>query len=94
MIADHPQVEFEPHAWLGQVLDHFARAEQALRREGHLSFTRHLPRDSSDVTPDRIWTNQEQKELLRQVANDSRSICDHVVTLEGDEEILARLRIA
>lgn len=148
----------DAHGWMGLVLDHFARAEQAI---GQLSLamdlpitngslgslaeirkrliisedrkakaldqriarwsknrpfrhllahatiiplfdaggrsvivTRHLPRDASDVTPDRLWTFEEQKELLRQVSNDSRSICDHVRGTLSAPALLARLRKA
>ena len=150
--------EIEPHKWMGLVLDHFARAEQALGRlsvalglpiaNGSLSslnevrnrlqkvgsakckaldkrierwsrnrhfrhllahatvttlfdatgrmviVTRHLPRDDKDVTPDRLWTQEEQKELLRQASNDSRSICDQVRNLTSDLAHLKTLREA
>lgn len=149
--------ELDPHFWLGLVLDHFARGEQAL---GHLSLaldlpitngslgslnelrnrlrmtesrtakalekrisrwcknrpfrhllahatvtslfdatgqpivvTRHLPRDATDVTPDRTWSIAEQKELLRQASNDGRSICDHVRNLLADAATLNKLRL-
>ncbi|MCL4671894.1 MAG: hypothetical protein KJZ64_02945 [Sphingomonadaceae bacterium] len=147
--------QFEPHSWVGQVLDHFARGEQALGKlsiaiglpisNGSLASlaevrkrlnacgdrkalmlnkrierwsanrpfrhllahatitilydvrgemvigTRHLPRDSGDVTPDRIWTAAEQKELLRQASNDSRSISDHVQGILASPALIARL---
>lgn len=150
--------DFEPHTWMGLVLDHFARAEQALGKlsvslglpisNGSLSslnevrnrlqkvgsrkckaldkrierwstnrnlrhllahatvmplfdsmgrmvvVTRHLPRDENDVTPDKLWTQEEQKDLLRQASNDSRSICDHVRNLTSDLACLKRLREA
>ena len=150
------QEDFEPHAWMGLVLDHFARAEQALGNlskslglpisNGSLSslkvvrtrlqkvggkkckaldqriarwsanrpfrhllahatvitlldatgrvviVTRHLPRDDNDVTPDRVWTQEDQRELLRQASNDSRSICDHVRNLTADQACLKALR--
>lgn len=150
--------DFEPHAWVGLILDHFARAEQALGNfskslglpisSGSLSslkevrarlekvggkkckaldqriarwsanrpyrhllahatvtalydatgrlviVTRHLPRDENDVTPDRIWTQDDQRELLRQASNDSRSICDHVRNLTADSACLKALREA
>lgn len=149
---------YDPHAWLGHVLDHFARAEQAIgklslaldlpiangslgslaeirrrltavpeRKCGALErridrwsknrpfrhllahatitilfdaegqriiSTRHLPRDATDVTPDRLWTEQECSELLRQASNDSRSICDLVRNLLADPATLDRLRKA
>ena len=149
-------IEFEPHNWMGLVLDHFARAEQAIGRlsvalelpisNGSLSslnelrkrlcsvgdrktkalesriarwssnrpfrhllahatvttlfdatgrpviVTRHLPRDANDVTPDRLWLPEDQKELLRQAANDSRSICDQVRNLLADHVALGKLR--
>jgi len=150
--------EFDPYGWVGQVLDHFARGEQALGRitmamglpitNGSLGslaevrkrligsgdrkarlleqriarwtgnrpyrhllahatvmtlfdasgrmvlVTRHLPRDASDVTPDRIWTADEQKELLRQASNDSRSICDHVRDIVANAALISILRTA
>lgn len=55
--------------------------------------TRHLPRDSSDVTPDRTWTNEERRELLRQATSDGRSIHDHVKALLADPARLAKLRV-
>ena len=54
--------------------------------------TRHLPRDASDVTPDKVWTDAERAELLRQSANDSRSICDQIRNLLADPGALLRLR--
>ena len=147
---------FEPHAWVGHVLDHFARGEQALGRlsiamglpisNGSLGSladvrkrlkasgdrkalmldkrierwsanrpfrhllahatitvlydaggemvvnTRHLPRDASDVTPDRIWSAAEQKELLRQASNDGRSIADHVRDILANQALTTKLR--
>ena len=56
--------------------------------------TRHLPRDEKDVTPDRLWTQEDQKELLRQASNDSRSICDQVRNLTSDLACLKALREA
>ena len=148
--------EFDPHAWLGLVLEHFARAEQAIGKlsvaielpinNGSLSslneirnrlqtvggrrckmlnqrigrwsanrpfrhllahatlttlfdangakvlITSHLPRDASDVTPDRLWTSADQKELLRQASNDSRSICAQIRNLTNDPLCLKALR--
>lgn len=150
--------EFDPHAWLGLVLEHFARAEQAIGKlsvaidlpinNGSLSslneirnrlqkvggkrckmldqriarwsanrpfrhllahatlttlfeasgamvlVTRHLPRDANDVTPDRLWTAADQKELLRQATNDSRSICDQVSNPLADRPCVRALREA
>ncbi|EDL49771.1 hypothetical protein [Erythrobacter sp. SD-21] len=152
------QGDIEPHKWMGLVLDHFAKAEQALGRlsvalelpiaNGSLSslnevrnrlqkvgtrkckaldkridrwstnrhfrhllahatvttlfdamgqmviVTRHLPRDEKDVTPDRLWTQEDQKELLRQASNDSRSICDQVRNLTSDLTCLKTLKEA
>ncbi|MBX7494666.1 hypothetical protein K3172_02210 [Qipengyuania sp. 6B39] len=150
--------DFDPHCWMGMVLEHFARAEQAIGKlsvaiglpinngslgslnelrkrlavqEGkkfkaldnriarwsqnrpfrHLLahatitrlfdangrpviITRHLPRDANDVTPDRLWTFEDQKDLLRQASNDSRSICDQVANLLADPAQVAALRKA
>jgi hypothetical protein len=157
-IGSTKAAEYEPHNWVGQVLDHFARGEQALGRltieiglpitKGSLGslaevrrrltvsgdkkanlleqriarwvknrplrhllahatittlfdasgrmvlVTRHLPRDLTDVTPDRIWTFEEQKELLRQANNDSRSICDHVHGILEKPLLVAKLKSA
>jgi hypothetical protein len=54
--------------------------------------TRHLPRDENDVTPDRLWTEAERSEILRQAAADGRSIRDHVDGLLSDPAIMAKLR--
>ena len=59
---------------------------------GNVVVTRHLPRDASDVTPDRAWTRDERQELLRQATNDGRSIHDHVKGLLADPTRLAKLR--
>jgi hypothetical protein len=59
---------------------------------GNVVVTRHLPRDVSDVTPDRAWTSDERHELLRQATNDGRSINDHVKGLLADPGRLAKLR--
>lgn len=56
--------------------------------------TRHLPRDEKDVTPDRLWSQDDQKELLRQATGDSRSICDQVRNLTSDLSSLKLLRDA
>lgn len=56
--------------------------------------TRHLPRDKSDVTPDRIWPLAERRELLRQAMSDSRSICDLVRNLLADPAALTKLKQA
>ena len=151
-----PEAKFDPHAWMGLVLDHFSKGEQALGRlssalglpitngslgslnelrnrlnatdnrkakaldkriERWLSnrpfrhllahatittlydidgrrflVTRHLPRDTSDVTPDRLWSPEEQQELLRQASNDGRSICDNVQNLLSNPAELTELR--
>ena len=54
--------------------------------------TRHLPRDADDVTPDRLWSVAEREELLRQVTNHGRSICDHARNILADPQTLHRLR--
>lgn len=53
--------------------------------------TRHLPRDADDVTPDRVWQNQECTDILRIAASDGRSISDQVRNLMGDKAIIAQL---
>lgn len=146
----------DPHAWIGLVLDHFARGEQAIGRlcvaldlsiangslgslkqlrerlcasndrranalekriarwsenrpfrhllahatimelqddkGARLLVTRHLPRDRDDVTPDRLWTCEDQRELLRQASNDGRSISDTVRNILLDPALVAKLR--
>ena len=148
----------DPHRWVGRVLEHHAKAEQALgqlslaldlpisggsltsleeirrrlaavgdkrckalnqrvgRWMAHRPFrhllahathtmlidpdggpalvTRHLPRDAKDVTPDRMWSESERRELLRQASNDGRSICDTIRNLLDDAAALHRLRQA
>lgn len=43
--------------------------------------TRHVPLDRADVTPDRLWTEDECRELLRIATNDGRSIADQIRNL-------------
>ena len=154
-IAIEEEHKTGPHAWMGLVLDNFAKGEQAVGRlssalglpiangslgslkelrnrlsssdnpaaralekriarwiknrpyrhllahatittlydaGGHpVLVTRHLPLDETDVTPDRIWSLEEQNELLRQASNDGRSICDHVRNLLSDPVALRAL---
>jgi hypothetical protein len=54
--------------------------------------TRHLPLDRSDVTPDRLWTEEECRELLRIATNDGRSISDQVRNLIQHTALLAELK--
>lgn len=54
--------------------------------------TRHLPLDTDDVTPDRVWTNAECKELLRMATNDGRSIHDQVRNLLADTKLIEQLK--
>jgi hypothetical protein len=56
--------------------------------------SRHLPKDANDVTPDKMWTQQERVELLRVVTNDGRSIADQVKNLLEDAPRLKRLKDA
>lgn len=56
--------------------------------------TRHLPRDENDVTPDRLWTEAERAEILRQAAADGRSIRDHVDGLLADAATMGKLRLS
>lgn len=53
--------------------------------------TRHLPLDKDDVTPDRVWTREEQAEVLRLASNDGRSIHDQIRNLLADSKGLAGL---
>ena len=56
--------------------------------------TRHLPRDKDDVTPDRLWTEADRIEILRQATNDGRSIRDHVRGLLADVATMRALQSA
>lgn len=53
--------------------------------------TRHLPLDRYEVTPDKLWTEEECRELLRVAANDGRSIADQVRNLIQNVALLAEL---
>ena len=54
--------------------------------------TRHLPLDRYDVTPDRLWTEEECRELLRVATNDGRSISDQIRNLIQQPALLAELK--
>lgn len=54
--------------------------------------TRHLPLDRYDVTPDRLWTEDECKELLRVATNDGRSITDQIRNLMLNGVAMAELK--
>jgi hypothetical protein len=54
--------------------------------------TRHLPLDRFDVTPDRLWTDEECRELLRVATNDGRSISDQIRNLIRQPALLAELK--
>lgn len=54
--------------------------------------TRHLPRDEDDITPDRVWTADESREILRIATSDGRSIHDQVRNLLDDNRIIEQLR--
>lgn len=54
--------------------------------------TRHLPLDRFDMTPDKLWTEDECKELLRMATNDGRSIADQIRNLTQDSALMAELR--
>ena len=54
--------------------------------------TRHLPLDRYDITPDRLWTEAECRELLRVASNDGRSIADQIRNLTGNPALLAELK--
>ena len=54
--------------------------------------TRHLPLDRYDVTPDRLWTEEECRELLRVATNDGRSIADQIRNLIQHPALLADLK--
>lgn len=54
--------------------------------------TRHLPLDRYDVTPDRLWTQEECKELLRVASNDGRSIADQIRNLMQNSALMTELK--
>jgi len=54
--------------------------------------TRHLPLDRFDVTPDRLWTQEECRELLRVASNDGRSIADQIRNLMQNAAVIAELK--
>ncbi len=54
--------------------------------------TRHLPLDRYDVTPDKLWTEEECRELLRIATNDGRSIADQVRNIMQNAALLAELK--
>ncbi len=54
--------------------------------------TRHLPQDRHDITPDRLWTDIECRELLRVATNDGRSIADQVRNLVQNLAVIAELK--
>lgn len=54
--------------------------------------TRNLPLDRFDVTPDRLWTEDECKELLRIATNDGRSISDQIRNLMLNAAAMAELK--
>jgi hypothetical protein len=54
--------------------------------------TRHLPLDRYDVTPDRLWTEEECRDLLRVATNDGRSISDQIRNLIQHTSLLAELK--
>ncbi|MGB7373584.1 hypothetical protein [Pontixanthobacter sp.] len=54
--------------------------------------TRHLPRDSADVTPDRVWSENECEAFLRDVRKDSQSIRHHVSNLFANPARLSALK--
>lgn len=54
--------------------------------------TRHLPLDRYDVTPDRLWTEEECRDLLKVATNDGRSISDQIRNLIQQPALLAELK--
>jgi hypothetical protein len=54
--------------------------------------TRHLPLDRYDVTPDRLWTQEECRELLRVASNDGRSIADQIRNLMQNSAAMGQLK--
>jgi hypothetical protein len=57
-----------------------------------VAVTRRLLLEAPDVTPDRTWTSDQRRELLRQATNDGRSIRDLVSGILNDPATLAKLR--
>lgn len=56
--------------------------------------TRHLPRDESDVTPDRVWSPAEREDLRKNAAKDGRSICDLVRNIVSNGTLMNELKRA
>ena len=54
--------------------------------------TRHCALERHDVTPDRLWTEDDCRELLRVATNDGRSIADQIRNLTGNPSLLAELK--
>lgn len=54
--------------------------------------TRHLPLDRNDVTPDRLWTEDECRKLIKDATDNGRSIRDQIRNLMEDADLLANLK--
>ncbi len=54
--------------------------------------TRHLPLDRYDVTPDRLWSDEECRELLRVATSDGRSITDQIRNLLTNTTVMEQLK--
>jgi hypothetical protein len=54
--------------------------------------TRHCALERHDVTPDRLWTEEDCRELLRVASNNGRSIADQIRNLTGNPALLAELK--
>jgi hypothetical protein len=81
--ANRPYRNLLAHATLHTLADKQGR---------QIVVTRHLPRDTNDVTPDRMWTEAERTELLREATSDGRSIADLVRNILDDAQLLKVLR--
>jgi hypothetical protein len=81
--ANRPYRHLLAHGTLKVLADEDGRCVVAIR---------HLPKDARDVTPDRIWSDEERQALLHEVTRDSRSICDLVRNLLAESSLIAGLR--
>lgn len=80
-ISYRPVRHLLAHATLHQLTDQAGR---------DVLVERHLPRDESDASPDRMWSGEERDALLRMATSDSRSIADQVSNLLLNKALIAK----
>jgi len=54
--------------------------------------TRHLPLDRDDVTPDKLWTEAECRDLLKVAMSDGHSIARRIDNLRQNSKALSELK--